>query len=106
MNTHNEYRGYNGMGYGKLTATRLVHGKPSKIAQILAYLREYGSASKYEIVTEVLNKVGSRTELRGYYSTNFKKLRDSGLVGYYENDKEYFITDEGIDAVEQYPVEL
>ena len=97
---------YNGKTarYGILTATRTRNGKPTKIIKLLKYLKEYGPVSKYELVCEVLGKKGTRRELRGYYSTNFIKFRDSGLINLDWDTRTYSITQDGLDALDNYPI--
>lgn len=92
--------------YGYVTATRTRFGQPTKLIQILKYLKENGPVSRYEISTKVLGKVGTRKQLRGYYSTNFIAFRESGLIDLDWESRTYTITRDGLNALENYPLEL
>ena len=92
--------------YGLVTATRTRFGKPTKLIQILDYLRQYGPVSRYELTTKVLGKVGTRKDLRGYYSTNFIVFRESGLIKLDWDSRTYTITEDGLNALDNYPLDL
>ena len=49
----------------------------SKGHKMLKYIVDHGTVSKYELVTKVLGKVGSRQSLRGYYSCYMRGWRRS-----------------------------
>ena len=71
----------------------------SKGFKILCYLFSNGPKTKYECVTEVLGKVGSKQKLRGYYCVYFASLRDSGFVNYNPSNFTYSITDKGMKVI-------
>lgn len=79
----------------KLTAER-----PGTITRaILSYIRENNGATKYDIVTNVLGKRGSRKDLRGYYSVFFSMAKNSGLLSYDSKTYNYHITEKGYNAL-------
>lgn len=61
-----------------VTATNLRSS--SKGYKVLQYILNKEGATKYECVTEVLGKTGSRSELRGYYSDSFRGWVDNGVL--------------------------
>ncbi len=66
--------------------------KNTKLRAILNYIKENGPVTKYEIVTKVLGKIGTRTELRGYYSTNMLSMRVSGMLNLDMKTRTYELT--------------
>lgn len=71
----------------------------SKGFKILSHIFSNGPKTKYECVTEVLGKVGSKEKLRGYYCVYFAALRDEGLVEYNRSNFTYSITDKGMKLI-------
>ena len=81
--------------YSHMTGER----KGTKLRAILKYVDENQGATKYEIITDVLGKTGTKRDLRGYYSTNFASMRGSGLLNLDFDTHIYTITDLAIDAL-------
>jgi hypothetical protein len=79
--------------FTNITCTNLK--KTSKITSILMYLKTEGVKTKYEIVTKVLKKIGTKHELRGYYSCMMTDLLDLGMVSYNVSDYTYELTVKG-----------
>jgi hypothetical protein len=95
---------YNGIKYGTATATRLRNGQPTKLIKILAYIRDNGPVTRYDITTKVLGKQGTRKDLRGYYSTNFIKYRNSNLIELDWDTMTYTLGESGRQALLNYPI--
>ena len=51
----------------------------SKGFKIIKFISESPS-TKYECVTSILGKSGSKTQLRGYYCAYFKKLVEANII--------------------------
>jgi len=83
----------------QMTCSKLK--KDSKLTKILEYIRDNNGATKYECVTNVLNKKGSKKDLRGYYCCAFGDLVDIGLLNpsSRENSFKYTITEAGINRL-------
>ncbi len=73
--------------------TRIKLG--SKGHKMLQYIVDHGTVSKYELVTKVLGKVGSRKQLRGYYSCYMRGWMDHGILKYNSFAQAYEVTDKG-----------
>lgn len=71
----------------------------SKYFKILKYIIENGPKSKYDCITNVLGVIGTRKQLRGYYSVMFQSLRLNKLITLNYNNYTYCITDKGVDLV-------
>ena len=71
----------------------------SKGYKILCHILLNGPKTKYECVTDVLGKVGSKQKLRGYYCVYFAALRDCGLVQYNSSNFTYSITEKGMKVI-------
>ena len=97
---------YNGIKYGIVTGTRLRNGQPTKLIKILAYIRDNGPVTRYDITTNVLGKKGTRKELRGYYSTNFITFRDSDMIEIDWDTRTYTLGETGRQALLNYPVNV
>ena len=52
----------------------------SKGFAILRHIANTGGASKYDCLTIALGKIGSKKDLRGYYSCYFRGLVDNGVL--------------------------
>ena len=55
--------------------------------------------SKYEWVTTILGKEGSRNELRGYYCVTFQGWREAGIVVLNNGAHKYSITELGLERL-------
>ncbi len=86
LETTSPYSGH--LYLAKLTGER----KNTKMRKIFEYIRDNGPVSKYEIVTKVLGCTGSRTDLRGHYSTNLLTMRRSGLLNLDWESRTYQLT--------------
>ena len=64
--------------------------------KILSHIIENDGASKYSCVTNVLGRVGSRQQLRGYYSDYFLGLVTSGVLSLDKKTHIYKITGRGL----------
>jgi len=93
--TNNQIKG-NNMKLYTATGTNLT--KNSKGAQILRHILVNGPKTKYECVTEVLGKVGSKKSLRGYYSCYFRGLVDEGILSYNSKTFQYNVTEKGVNT--------
>lgn len=71
----------------------------TKIRKIFKYILDNGQASKYDLVTNVLKKEGTRKTLKGYWCTNFAALRNSGLLNYDYETKKYNLTTKSLVLV-------
>lgn len=85
----------NRSSYSHMTGER----KNTKLRAILRYLDVTGGAKRYDVVIDVLGKTGSKRALRGYYSTNFASMRNSGLINLDYDTGLYTIANLGIDAL-------
>jgi len=74
-------------------ATRLTTS--SKGFKMLSLIIKKDGTTKYECLTEALGKVGSKEQLRGYYSCYFRGWMDSGVVSYDPTTYKYHITPAG-----------
>jgi len=92
--------------YGIVSGTNLRNGGPTKLIKILAYIRDNGPVTRYDISTKVLGKKGTRKELRGYYSTNFVVFRDSDMIVLDWDTRTYSLGETGRQALENYPIKL
>jgi predicted transcriptional regulator len=63
--------------------------------KMLKYIVDNGTVSKYELVTKVLGKIGSRYKLRGYYSAYMRGWMDHGILKYNHFNSTYEVTDKG-----------
>lgn len=73
--------------------TRIKLG--SKGHKMLQYIVDNGYATKYDLVTKVLGKTGTRRQLRGYYSCYMRGWMDHGILGYNQSNYAYYVTDKG-----------
>lgn len=62
------------------TANATCLNKRSKGFKVLEHIILKDGVTKYECVTRVLGKIGTRKELRGWYSCYFRGWVDSGVV--------------------------
>lgn len=75
----------------------------SKGHAMLKYIVDNGSVSKYELVTKVLGKVGSRRQLRGYYSCYMRGWMDNGILKYNHFNSTYEVTPKGACLLAKLP---
>jgi hypothetical protein len=71
--------------------------------KMLRYIIDNGSVSKYELVTKVLGKVGSRQKLRGYYSCYMRGWMDNGILKYNHFNSTYEVTPKGACLLAKLP---
>lgn len=71
--------------------------------KMLQYIVAHGGATKYELVTKVLGKKGSRKQLRGYYSCYMRGWMDAGIVKYNAANFTYEVTQKGAWLLAQIP---
>lgn len=71
--------------------------------KMLQYIVENGGATKYELVTKVLGKKGTRKSLRGYYSCYMRGWMDHGVVSYDASTYKYQVTLKGAWLLAQIP---
>ena len=69
--------------------------KGFKMLDHLMHHSHLGGCTKYELLTEVLGKVGSKQKLRGYYSVYFQGWVKSGVVTLDHDTYKYNITPHG-----------
>lgn len=67
----------------------------SKGYKILEYISENKGATKYEVLTQALGKVGTKQRLRGYYSVYFADYVYNGLLTLDNVTHKYHITELG-----------
>lgn len=76
-----------------------ANGKNMKKGQngfkMMEFILKNNGATKYELVTNVLGKVGTKKELRGYYSCYMRGWVDSGLVELDTKTHKYYATAKG-----------
>jgi hypothetical protein len=75
----------------------------SKGHKMLKYIVDHGTVSKYELVTKVLGKVGSRQSLRGYYSCYMRGWMDHGILKYNKFNSTYEVTEKGAYLLAKLP---
>jgi hypothetical protein len=75
----------------------------SKGHAMLQYIVANGSVSKYELVTKVLGKIGSRKSLRGYYSCYMRGWMDHGILKYNRFSSTYEVTEKGACLLAKLP---
>lgn len=71
--------------------------------KMLKYIVDNGGATKYELVTKVLGKKGTRKSLRGYYSCYMRGWMDHGIVSYDAANYTYHVTKQGAWLLAQIP---
>lgn len=71
--------------------------------KMLQYIVANGGATKYDLVTKVLKKVGTRQRLRGYYSCYMRGWMDNGIVSYNRFSNTYEATPKGAWLLAQIP---
>lgn len=71
--------------------------------KMLQYIVANGGATKYELVTKVLGKKGTRKSLRGYYSCYMRGWMDAGVVKYNSFSCTYEVTQKGALILAQIP---
>jgi len=91
------YRNYKNRLYTGLTGTKMK--STTKICQILNYINDNNGATKYECVTNVLNKTGSKQDLRGYYCCAFNDLVEQGICDYTRKGYQYTLTTYGAELL-------
>jgi hypothetical protein len=67
--------------------------------KMLEYIVMNDGATKYELVTNVLGKTGTKKSLRGYYSCYMRGWVDSGIVEYDKTNFKYYITRLGMNRM-------
>lgn len=81
----------------RITGERFT--KDSKGFKILKYIDKHNGATKYECITKVLRKCGSKQKLRGYYSVYFGLLVKSGILTLDYKSHVYSITEKGKEII-------
>jgi predicted transcriptional regulator len=71
--------------------------------KMLKYIVDNGYATKYELVTKVLGKVGSRYALRGHYSAYMRGWMDHGILKYNKFSSSYSVTEKGAYLLAKLP---
>ena len=71
--------------------------------KMLRYIVDHGTVSKYDLVTKVLGKFGSRRQLRGYYSCYMRGWMDHGILKYNHFRKAYEVTEKGACLLAKLP---
>ena len=66
--------------YATYTANGSRLSKSSKGFAILRHIANSGGASKYDCLAVALSKIGSKNDLRCYYSSYFRGLVDNGVL--------------------------
>lgn len=63
--------------------------------KMLKHIIDNGGSTKYDLVTKVFGKVGSRKQLRGYYSCYMRGWMDNGILKYNHFNSSYELTEKG-----------
>jgi hypothetical protein len=81
------------MSYYSANGKNMV--KDNNAYKMLELIINNDGATKYECLTKALGKVGSKQQLRGYYSCYFRGLVDSGVLTHDPKTFKYHITPHG-----------
>lgn len=76
------------------TAGRMIKG--NNAYKMFKYMIDNDGATKYDLLTKVLGKTGTKKELRGYYSCYMRGLRNAGMLDYNAKTYKYYPTLEGV----------
>ena len=82
---------------GTYTANATRLNRYSKGTAILNFIFVNGKATKYECVTNVLGKIGTKQSLRGYYCAAFRGWMENGVLEY--TGYNYSLTEHGIELL-------
>lgn len=72
----------------------------SKGFKVLYFIAQHDQgATKYSVLTDCLNKKGTKQQLRGYYSVYFQSFVDNGMLTLNRQTNCYSITPKGRELI-------